>query len=376
MRIQKILHANVDNKNKGGAFVLTYQAEKYLRNYGYSYDYVTMDEFVNDSKDYPIPKDVITYSARLRNNRFIGHIALPFYVNRVLKKSKYSIIHIDTDSAWKALLYAVPAKKNNVKVLVHSHSTGIDGNHLFLKKICESFSKSILKLFCDYYVACSTSAAKWIVPSGYEKNVEVIPNGIDMERFYFDIEERKKIRSDYGFGDSIVIGNVGLFSENKNQKYLVNLLDHLVANSIDAKLLLVGNNMTEYGEEVERLVHEKTLKDRVVFTGASSNVRQLMNAMDMYIQVSNFEGFGLVSVEAQATGLPTFISNTLPKEAFVSDWSFQFDVETGIELIKQYISDYDFDIRKRLNRKISKKNGIEYFAESMSIVYGKLTVNK
>ena len=88
--MEKILHVNDDNHNLGGAFLITYRVEKYLRSYGFSYDYLTMDHFDENSK-FPIPNDDKTYSANLRKNRFFGHILLPFYVNKVLKNNKVII---------------------------------------------------------------------------------------------------------------------------------------------------------------------------------------------------------------------------------------------------------------------------------------------
>ena len=68
--MEKILHVNGDNYNLGGAFLITYRVEKYLRNYGYRYDYMSMDHFDNNSK-FPIPVDDTTYSANLRKNRLL-----------------------------------------------------------------------------------------------------------------------------------------------------------------------------------------------------------------------------------------------------------------------------------------------------------------
>ena len=87
----KVLHANDDNVNLGGAFIITYRVEKYLRRYEYSYDYITMDHFDRDSESFPMPRDDRLYSANLRNNRLFGHILLPFFVAKIVKNNKYKI---------------------------------------------------------------------------------------------------------------------------------------------------------------------------------------------------------------------------------------------------------------------------------------------
>lgn len=382
MKNNKILHANSDNFNLGGAFIITYRVEKHLKKYGFSYDYISMDHFVEESNNYAINKEDKTYSANLRKNKLLGHLLLPFYVNKILKKTSYKIIHIDTDSAWKALLYAIPAQKNKVKVIVHSHSTGIDGKSKLLKMFCEFWAKKILIKYCNNYIACSEDAAKWIVPSGYSNIVKIIPNGIDLNEFYFDKNERVKYRKKYNLGNSIVIGNVGLFTENKNQKYLIELLEELLKDNYNVKLLLVGNNNTAYGQTIKKIVEEKKIQEKAILTGPSDDVRQLMNAMDIYIQPSNFEGFCLASLEAQATGLLTYVSNTLPEESIVCDWGKKFNIHEGKKIIKQVISNYSFENNSRDNKKIDERNGLAYMAEQEAQIYkellqrGKLDENK
>lgn len=371
MQSTKILHANDDNHNLGGAFLITYRVEKYLRKYGYSYDYLSMDHFDKESR-YPISEDDKTYSANLRKNRLLGHILLPFYVNKVLKDCSYDIMHIDTDSAWKALLYAVPAKKNGVKTVIHSHAMDIEGDAKRLKSWAEMISKRILTRYADKYIACSQNAAKWIVPPTTNQTPEVIINGIELDEFCFLKEERTEYRKQLNLGDSIVLGNVGLFSENKNQKYLVDLLDKLVKKNYDVKLLLVGKDDTAYGKEVKKLVENKRLNKRVVFAGERSDVRQLLNAMDIYIQPSYREGFGLSTVEAQATGLKTCISDKLPKECCACEWAFMFALKTGDDQIEQVVSDYIYNENERESRRLNKKYSIEYMARSEAHVYGTL----
>ena len=372
MEETKILHANDDNYNLGGAFILTYRVEKYLRKFGFSYDYITMDHFCADSEQYAIDSNDKTYSANLRKNKFIGHVLLPLYVDRILKRENYKIIHIDTDSAWKALLYAIPARKNGIQVLVHSHSTGIDGKCKGIKSFCEFGAKRILTHYCNVYVACSEDAAKWIVPPKSNINVKVIPNGIELKDFYYDSFERKEYREIYNLGKSIVLGNVGLLTENKNQEYLIEMLEYLLAKKYNVKLLLVGKDDTSYGEKLKNVVKQKGLEAEVIFTGVTSNVRQLMNAMDIYIQPSIFEGFGLVSVEAQATGLMTFVSESLPKESVICNWAQRFNLVSEKNVIERAVCGYIFDEDARANKIVDKKYGIEYMAEQEVDIYKSL----
>ena len=155
----RVCHANNDNKGVGGAYIITRRVENEIRKYGFIFDYITMDEFIKrGDKDLDLLPGSIAHSARLRKNRLIGHIKLPFYAYNVFKKEKYKIVHIDTDLAGKALLYAIPAKLSGSKVIVHSHSTGIDGDHRLLKGFAHKLGRQMLPIFTDRYLACSQNA--------------------------------------------------------------------------------------------------------------------------------------------------------------------------------------------------------------------------
>lgn len=370
--MEKILHVNGDNYNLGGAFLITYRVEKYLRNYGYRYDYMSMDHFDNDSK-FPIPVDDTTYSANLRKNRLFGHLLLPFYLNKILKKNNYKIIHIDTDSAWKAILYAIPAKKNKLKVIVHSHSSGVDGDMKKFKKIIEKPSKYLLYKYVDKYISCSQKAKKWIVPPKYYNEVEIVKNGIDFKNFYYSENDRNNYRSKYNLENKLVIGNVAMFTENKNQMFLIDIFNIIKSNIDNSVLILIGKNDNEYGKKCIDYVKKLNLEGNVIFTGTSEHIREMLCAMDIFVLPSIFEGAPLSLYEAQATGLISFSSTNISNESQISHWSYQISSNADAhnwanEILKLYKS-------QKLDRKLRKldvKYSLEKMAKTESIIYNKL----
>ena len=78
-------------------------------------------------------------------------------------------------------------------------------------------------------------------------------------------------------------------------------------------LLLVGKG--ENLNKIRELVEEYGLTDNVIFYGESENVLSLMQAMDVFILPSRFEGLPCVLIEAQALGLPCIVSSTVSIEA-------------------------------------------------------------
>ena len=186
MKQIRVLHCNNDNKNMGGAYLVTRKLEPYVREIGYVFDYITMDEFVVSGHEDTDPmQGSKTFSARLRGNKLVGHIKLPLYVKKVLKENSYPIVHIDIDSAWKALLYALPAKKFGAKVLIHSHATGIDGDHKGIKGFLHIICKKIIAHYTDQYIGCSNRAIEWLCPKERLNSAELLMNGIDRREFFF-----------------------------------------------------------------------------------------------------------------------------------------------------------------------------------------------
>ena len=369
-----VCHANNDNKNAGGAYIIERRVENEMRKYGYVFDYITMDEFITtNNPDLDLLPGSVAHSAHLRGNRWLGHIKLPFYAYSVFKKCHYPIVHIDIDLAGKALLYAIPAKLSGSKVVVHSHSTGIDGDHRFLKGLAHRTCRHLLSVFADGYLACSQNAAKWMFPKHLWKNVVVLPNGTDLEHFHFDETVRRQWREKLGVSQQFVIGNIGVLSDLKNQLFLVDLAGYLHEQHMDVLLLIIGKYTPEWEEKIRNAAMKNNIPDRVILYGYSTQTCELLNAMDLYICPSKVEGFSLTLCEAQATGLPCIRSEAVPDEAVISAWTEQVDLRMQLDdwskAVKKSAQEYK-DNRKL--RKVKADYGMEKMAEKLEQFYSQL----
>lgn len=369
-----VCHANNDNKNAGGAYIIERRVENEMRKYGYVFDYITMDEFITtNNPDLDLLPGSVAHSAHLRGNRWLGHIKLPFYAYSVFKKCHYPIVHIDIDLAGKALLYAIPAKLSGSKVVVHSHSTGIDGDHRFLKGLAHRTCRHLLSVFADGYLACSQNAAKWMFPKHLWKNVVVLPNGTDLEHFHFDETVRRQWREKLGVSQQFVIGNIGVLSDLKNQLFLVDLAGYLHEQHMDVLLLIIGKYTPEWEEKIRNAAMKNNIPDRVILYGYSTQTCELLNAMDLYICPSKVEGFSLTLCEAQATGLPCIRSEAVPDEAVISAWTEQVDLRMQLDdwskAVKKSAQEYK-DNRKL--RKVKADYGLEKMAEKLEQFYSQL----
>lgn len=240
----------------------------------------------------------------------------------ILNKNKYDIVYSNVSESFNCCLVKAGKKCKVPRVVIHSHATGSSSNN----KLKRSFRILLNKIFrhvlhncCNQFVACSEDAGKWLfMKKDYEsENFHVINNTIDFDKYKFNNDLRKKIRKEYGItDDDIVLGNIGNFEYQKNQIFIFKSLLELLKKNNNYKLMLIGTGVLK--DEFEELVKKENIKDKVVFTGVITNVPEVLNAMDIFVFPSNFEGFGIVALEAQVNGLPTIISEAVPDMVMVS----------------------------------------------------------
>ncbi len=239
---------------------------------------------------------------------------------KLMEDNKYDCVHIHHDASNLLLLYGFVAKKAGVrKIVLHSHSTGTgDGNNK-LRVLIHMLCRPFLKYIGTDFLACSNEAAKWMFPNINPKNVFILKNGIDLDDFRISNSIGCKYREILGFSETDkVIGHVGRFDNNKNQAFLVELLAELKRiNSNNYRLLLVGDGKTK--EKVLQYAEKLGVSDLVIFTGNVSNVQDYLQASDLFILPSLFEGLGMAGIEAQACGLPCVFSTGVPKEAKLTE---------------------------------------------------------
>jgi len=269
-----------------------------------------------------------------RTNDLFGYVKK---LINVIKRGNYEIVHVHGNSATMAVeLFAAKAAKVKCRI-AHSHNTTCD--HKVLHKI-------LFPLFdwlCTAGFACSENAGKFLFPN---KRFYVIRNGINTKAYRYDEKIRKNIRGKYGLENKFVIGNIGRLTYQKNQEFIIQLLGRL--NDPSIMLLLVGSG--ENQKYLQDQARQLGIAERVIFTGNIDNVNEVLQAMDVFVFPSRFEGLGIAAIEAQANNLPCLISEAVPKEVEVTqNCSFISlnKIEKWIALIKS-ARDSNEKIRKNV----------------------------
>lgn len=210
------------------------------------------------------------------------------------------------------------AKKAGAEICSARSSNSSDGTS-FMVKIIHRVGRVLYGRYVDVKFAPSDLAAVYTFGKKAVKRgkVSALHNAVDLSVYKYYPEQRVSLREELGVGDRMVIGHVGRFMEQKNHMFLLDVFFEIKKQNENAVLLLVGGN-GNLEDKVRGKVAKLGLEKSVIFTGIRSDIPQLMSAMDVFVMPSFFEGMPNTVIEAQATGLPCVIADTITKEANIT----------------------------------------------------------
>ena len=145
----------------------------------------------------------------------------------------------------------------------------------------------------------------------------MLHNAIDSDVFKYDESARLKIREEFGIdGGTTVVGHIGRFMTQKNHGFLLEIFAEYLKSNPNSVLMLVGKGELE--ERIRQKAEELGITDKIIFTGVRSDIPQILSAMDIFVFPSLYEGMPNTVIEAQATGLPCLIADTITREADIT----------------------------------------------------------
>ena len=164
--------------------------------------------------------------------------------------------------------------------------------------------QSRLSSFADCVVVNSIAGLEHAVAEGIPRDKMVfIPNGIDTNVFYPDEEEGKRVREEWGVGDSEkVIGYVARFDPIKNHTLFLKAAARIAAERPEVRFVCVGHGEDDYVKELKELTRALGIENKVQWIEARADVRAVYNALDIFCSASFSEGFPNVIGEAMACG--------------------------------------------------------------------------
>ena len=269
-----------------------------------------------------------------------------------------------------AAIYLPIAKKAGVKkTAAHARSAGVDKG---LKGIMTRFLRRNLADKADYLFTCSELAGISVYgeKAVREGKTIFIPNAIDCAGFTFDPKKRKKMREEFGLTDALIIGHVGRFHYAKNHEYLLRVFAELCRMSAGAggstaetgadqkyHLILLGEGPLM--EDTRKLAEELGVADKVHFLGNHKNIADYYQAMDYFVYPSRYEGMPGTIVEAQASGLPCLMSDTICREVIVTELVETMSIEKEPKVWAE-------GLQRRIDALVSKQENREKYAAKMA----------
>lgn len=222
----------------------------------------------------------------------------------------HAVVHGHIGSS--APIYLGEARRAGRYTIAHSHAQSYERG---LSGLAFRMVSAPVRNVADYFMACSREAG---IDRFGERVVDgdrfrVVPNGVDLDAFRFDVSERLEMRKKLGLDEVPVFGHVGRLTEVKNHAFLLRVFSRIRETLPNAVLLLIGRGPLD--KELQQKAVSLGLGESVRFMGVREDVSCLLQAMDMLVFPSLKEGLPVAVVEAQATGLPCVLSTGIPDMA-------------------------------------------------------------
>jgi glycosyltransferase involved in cell wall biosynthesis len=255
---------------------------------------------------------------RISGVKEVGFVKYALSINYFFRKHReYKIVHCHMNT-WSGLFLNI-AKWHKIPIrIAQSHSAQKQVRSSNLKEFLHKSFKSIMKQFIKYgathYWSVGKEAGQWLFGNKTARDeVKILPNAKDLNQHKFSSQNRNLLKKSLNIPDSaFVIGHVGSFNDVKNHSFLIDIFIGINKNYKNCYLCLVGDGPLK--EKIEKKASINNIIEKVLFLGFRSDVNKLMSVFDVLVLPSKFEGIPNVLIEAQISGLPCIVSNSIPNE--------------------------------------------------------------
>lgn len=237
--------------------------------------------------------------------------------NKIISPKKVDIIHFEIDNYvnFYPILRSKMVKIKSVIIQSHNSTNYIVKNNL-LKNSIHCIIRQFIPALSTSFIAVSNNAVSWMFPKRIEKKVEVLLNPIEKNNFLFNMDSRLKLREKFHIKGKLLL-SVGRFEYQKNPLYTLRVFNEYKKNDRDAMLLMIGEGSLR--EEMKQFIIKNSLKKSVLVLEWQTNIQQFLNAADVLLFPSRFEGYPLTLVEAQDSGLAVIYAENIDRNIEMSD---------------------------------------------------------
>ncbi len=238
--------------------------------------------------------------------------------------SEYSIIHshLNTFSSFPLKIareFNIPCRIAHAHIAIDkvSLSSFFDQKESLketFKKVVKLQLKKRVKKNATHLFSCGEKAGNWLFG---DTPFTTMNNAIDTEKFTYNEVTSKAYKQEFNLQDEIVIGHIGRFVSQKNHSFLLQIFAALLKRQANYTLVLIGDGPLRASLEKEA----ETLKiiNKVHFLGVRTDIPQLCQMMDLFVFPSFYEGLPVTLIEAQASSLKIFASDSITNEVHLTD---------------------------------------------------------
>ena len=300
----------IDSMNVGGAETFLMKVLRCLPPEEYQFDFLLSKEegvYVSEilergGKVYTVPPRRQDLKGALKQ---IASIVKENQYHYVFRLGDEPIVGLDL----------LAAKRGGAKRIAFRSCNALTG--LSMKsRIINALMRPVLNWVTDVKIAPSTLAAEFTFGKRGARDTHILHNGVNLKQFHFDPAGREAVRAEFGLQDKLVLGHIGRYNKQKNHRYLLEVFREVCRQRDDAVLLVIGTGEDE--ELIRGWIREFALEDRVLLAGQRFDIPQVLSAMDVFVFPSLHEGMPNTVIEAQATGLPCIIADTITTEANIT----------------------------------------------------------
>lgn len=348
----RVLHV-VTHMNRGGLESMIMNYYRHINR-----DKIQFDFLVHREETADFDSEILEMGGQIYHIPKLNPFSLRYYkaMNDFFSNHPYKVVHSHLNCMSGYSLRA--AKKHDVKTrIAHSHNTNQERN---FKYIIKKFSKKMIPFYATDLFACGEDAGLWLFDG---KDFEILNNAIDAEKYSFCMETSHKYRKELNLENNFVIGHIGRFNSQKNHVFLIDIFFEILKQEPSARLVLVGDGADR--KVIEEKAKKLEIRDKILFLGVRSDIPELLQAIDVFLFPSLYEGLSLVTIEAQAAGIPCIVSDTVTKQCkLVENFEFvplEYSAKSWAEQVLKYrdskkVNTYDiiaaagYDVKRNVKK--------------------------